>query len=465
MAQVTPIHKDAAATAAAEGLVLMEVFGCQMNIVDAELVLGRFSDHAYESTEKYDDADVVVFNTCSVRGHAEDRVFSRLGALRRWKSERSDRVLAVMGCMAQREADDIRRRMPHVDVVTGTKDFPKLPELVVRSRRGEGPFIVIDGEERPDVDRAPTTRPKPYQAYVTIMRGCNRPCTYCIVPAVRGKEISRPVGEIVDEVKGLVDNGVVEVCLLGQTVNAYDGQRRGEVTLGTLLRELDRVDGLRRLRFITSHPREFNDDTIEAMVDCSRLDRFLHMPIQSGSDTVLRAMKRGYTVDQYRTIVDRIKDRIPDMEIGCDWIVGFPGETEADHQASLDVCREMRFSQSFVFKYSPRPGTVAAEELEDTVPELVKKARNKDLLAAQEAVSLARNDERLGTETEILIEGISRLDDTRLSGRDPAHRIVVIKDQGQQPGELVKVRIVSATALTLFGEPIEPGTPSIQTGL
>lgn len=201
------------------------------------------------------------------------------------------------------------------------------------------------------------------------------------------------------------------------------------------------------------------------MVDCSRLDRFLHMPIQSGSDTVLRAMKRGYTVDQYRTIVNRIKERIPDMEVGCDWIVGFPGETEADHQASLDVCGEMRFSQSFVFKYSPRPGTVAAEELEDTVPEIVKKARNKDLLAAQEAVSLARNDERLGTETEILIEGISRLDDTRLSGRDPAHRIVVIKDRGQKPGELVKVRIVSATALTLFGEPIEPGTPSIHTGL
>lgn len=463
MAQVTPIQKDAAAIAAADGLVLMEVFGCQMNIVDAELVLGRFSDHAYASTERYEDADVVVFNTCSVRGHAEDRVFSRLGALRRWKSERPDRVLAVMGCMAQREADDIRRRMPHVDVVTGTKDFPKLPELVVRARRGEGPFVVLDGEERPDVDRAPTTRPRPYQAFVTIMRGCNRPCTYCIVPTVRGKEVSRPVMEVVDEVKGLVDSGVVEICLLGQTVNAYDGQRRGEVTLGTLLRELDRIDGLRRLRFITSHPREFTPDTIDAMVDCSRLDRFLHMPIQSGSDAVLRGMKRGYTVDQYRTIVARIKDRIPDMEVGCDWIVGFPGETEEDHQASLAVCREMQFSQSFVFKYSPRPGTVAAEQLEDDVPETVKKSRNQDLLAVQSEVSLARHQQRLGTETEILIEGTSRLDDTRLAGRDPAHRIVVIKDQGQRPGELIRVRITDATALTLVGEPIDSGAPIRQT--
>lgn len=434
------------------GRVLMEVFGCQMNIVDAELVLGRFAALDYGPTERYEDADVVVFNTCSVRGHAEDRVYSRLGALRRWRSERADRVLAVMGCMAQREADDLRARMRHVDVITGTRDFPRLPELVARARRGEGPFVVIDGEERPDVERLATSRPRPYQAYVTIMRGCNRPCTYCIVPTVRGREISRPVDEVVDEVKALVDDGVVEVCLLGQTVNAYDGQQRGRVTLGTLLGELDRVDGLRRLRFITSHPREFTDDTLDAMAGHGRLDRFLHMPIQSGSDDVLRRMKRGYTVDQYRAIVERIRARIPDMELGCDWIVGFPGETDEDHAKSVEVCREMQFSQSFVFKYSPRPGTVAATEMEDTVPEAVKKRRNQDLLKAQEEVSIARHRARLGTTTQVLIEGPSRLDASRLAGRDPAHRIVVIPDEGQRAGEIVPVRITDATALTLFGE-------------
>ena len=449
--QQSAVEPDVAATHVA-GRVKMEIFGCQMNIVDAELVMGRFKSLRYAETPSYDDADVVVFNTCSVRGHAEDKVFSRLGQLRQWRASGDDRVLAVMGCMAQREAADIRRRMPHVDVIAGTRDFPRLPELVARARRGEGPFVVIDGEERPDVERFPATRPRPFQAYVTIMRGCNRPCTYCIVPTVRGREISRPVGEVVDEVRALVDDGVREVCLLGQTVNAYDGQRRGEVTLGTLIRELDRVEGLRRLRFITSHPREFNEDTLAAMAESSNLDRFLHMPIQSGSDRMLKAMKRGYTVGAYRDIVARIRELIPDMEIGCDWIVGFPGETDDDFRQSVDACHEFRFSQSFVFKYSPRPGTVAAEELPDDVPEALKKARNQALLAAQEQVSLARNRERIGQVTEVIVEAPSRLDPTKWSGRDPAHRIVVVDDDRLAPGMFARVKIVDVTALTQFGE-------------
>lgn len=438
--------------AAPHGRVKMEIFGCQMNIVDAELVLGRFRQLDYVETASYDDADVLVFNTCSVRGHAEDRVFSRLGALRGWKTARANRVIAVMGCMAQREADDIRRRMPHVDVITGTRDFPQLAELVVRSRRGEGSFLVVDGGQRPDVDRTPAVRPRRFQAYVTIMRGCNRPCTYCIVPTVRGQEISRPVDEIEAEVRALVAEGVREVCLLGQTVNAYDGQRRGEVTLGTLLRRLDEIDGLRRLRFITSHPREFTADTLDAMAASTRLDRFLHMPIQSGSDRVLRRMKRGYTVAAYREIVGQIRSRIPDMEIGCDWIVGFPGETDEDFELSLQACEEFRFSQSFVFKYSPRPGTVAAEEMPDDVPEPVKKARNQALLGAQERVSLQKNAALVGTTTEVVVEGPSRLDPERWTTRDPAHRIVIVDDKRLQPGSFARITIRSATALTLFGD-------------
>ncbi len=432
--------------------VKMEVFGCQMNVVDAELVLGRFKGLNYGETDRYEDADVVVFNTCSVRGHAEDKVFSRLGALRPWKKERPGRVVAVMGCMAQREATDIRRRMPHVDVVAGTRDFPKLAGLVDRVRGGEGPFLVIDGEERPDIERSPTSRPRPFQAYVTIMRGCNRPCTYCIVPTVRGREISRPVDEIVDEVKGLVDDGVIEVCLLGQTVNAYDGQDRGRTTLGTLLRALDRVDGLRRLRFVTSHPSEFNDDTWAAMAESSKLDRFLHMPIQSGSDRMLKAMRRGYTVDKYRRIVDRVREVLPDMGIGCDWIVGFPGETEEDHEASLRICEEIGFSQSFVFKYSPRPGTKAAEEHADDVPTDVKKRRNRELLAVQERVSLAAHRATVGETMQVLFEAKSRLDDSKWSGRNPQHRIVVAADERIRPGTIADVRIEDATALTLFGD-------------
>ncbi len=429
-----------------------------MNVVDAELVLGRLRKLHYVETRDYDAADVVVFNTCSVRGHAEDRVISRLGALRQWKRSKRGRVLAVMGCMAQREAADIRRRMPHVDVITGTKDFPKLADLVEQARAGSGPFVVIDGELRPDIERMPVTRPQPYQAYVTIMRGCNRPCTYCIVPTVRGREVSRPVEEVVSEVEALVNDGVVEICLLGQTVNAYDGGSRGAATLGTLLRRLDRVPGLRRLRFVTSHPRDFDDDTMDAMGECSKLDRFLHMPVQSGSDRILRAMKRGYSVERYRRIVDAIRTRVPDMQIGCDWIVGFPGETEEDFAQSVALCEEMRFVQSFVFKYSPRPGTEAEQKLVDDVPDAVKKERNQRLLAAQESVSIDENKKRIGSEAEILIEGTSRIDETRLMGRDSAHRIVVVPrgtHEGLRAGAFARVRIVDSTALTLVGEVVE----------
>lgn len=432
--------------------VLMEVFGCQMNVVDAELVMGRLRKRKYVETRDYDRADVVVFNTCSVRGHAEDRVYSRLGALRTWKKARPGRVLAVMGCMAQREAEDIRRRMPHVDVITGTKDFPRLAELVDSVRERGGSRVEVDGANRPDIERLPTTRPHPFQAYVTIMRGCNRPCTYCIVPTVRGREVSRPVAEVVAEVEALVADGVVEVCLLGQTVNAYDGGARGAATLGTLLRALDRIAGLRRLRFVTSHPRDFDDDTIAALGECTKLDRFLHMPLQSGSDRILRAMRRGYSLERYRRIVDRIRAVVPDMSIGCDWIVGFPGETEDDFAQSVRACEDLRFVQSFVFKYSPRPGTDAAVRLTDDVPEDVKRRRNHELLAAQERVSLAENAKLVGAETEILIEGRSRLDDTKWAGRDPAHRIVVVADERLRPGAFARVKIVGSTALTLFGE-------------
>lgn len=430
----------------------MEVFGCQMNVVDAELVMGRLRKKNYVETRDYDRADLVVFNTCSVRGHAEDRVYSRLGALRAWKRSRPGRVLAVMGCMAQREAEDIRRRMPHVDVITGTKDFPRLAELVEAVRARGGARVEVGAADRPDIERLPTTRPHPFQAYVTIMRGCNRPCTYCIVPTVRGREVSRPVDEVVAEVEALVGDGVVEVCLLGQTVNAYDGGKRGAATLGTLLRRLDRVAGLRRLRFVTSHPRDFDEDTIEALGECTKLDRFLHMPLQSGSDRILRAMKRGYSVERYRRIVERIRAAVPDMQIGSDWIVGFPGETEDDFAQSVRACEEMRFVQSFVFKYSPRPGTDAAERLVDDVPDEVKRRRNQELLAAQERVSVVEHARRVGTVTEILIEGRSRLDETKWAGRDPAHRIVVVADERLRPGIFARVKIVGSTALTLFGE-------------
>ncbi|MBI4878302.1 MAG: tRNA (N6-isopentenyl adenosine(37)-C2)-methylthiotransferase MiaB [Planctomycetes bacterium] len=435
--------------------VLIEVFGCQMNVVDAELVLGRFAALGFARSTAYDDADVVVFTTCSVRGHAEERVYSRLGALRRWKAERPGRVLAVMGCMAQREAQRITRRVPHVDIVCGTRDFPALPDLVERVRAGRAgprPLVLVDGRERPDAARRPEARLRRRQAYVAIMRGCNRACAYCVVPGARGREVSRPLEEVAGEVQALVAAGVVEVCLLGQTVNAYDGQERGAVTLGTLLRRLEGVRGLRRLRFITSHPASFDADTLAAMAESSKLDRFLHMPLQSGSDRILKAMRRGYTLERFRAVASRVRALIPDMRFGCDWIVGFPGESEEDHGLSLAACEELRFVQSFVFKYSPRPGTFAAEHLADDVPIEVKKRRHRELLLLQERISLEENLALRGRIAEVLVEGRSRLDPAKWSGRDAAHRIVVLDDDRLAEGALCSARIVDATALTLFGE-------------
>ena len=437
---------------------MLETYGCQMNIVDSELVLGGFRKLAFTEALSSDEADVIVLNTCSVRDHAEHRVISRIGALRTWKKALPGRALVVMGCMAQRDAKDIRRRMPHVDLVAGTKDFPRIPELVVRIRQGEGPFVALDGEDRPDVTRDPGSRPRKHQAFVSIMRGCNRPCTYCIVPTVRGRATSRPMEEVVSEVKSLVDDGVVEVCLLGQTVNAYDGGGRGQGNLGTLIRQLESVEGLRRLRFVTSHPQDFSEEIIREMAASTRLDRFLHMPIQSASNRMLKAMRRGYTLEKYLSTVAAIRDAIPDMQFGCDWIVGFPGETEEDHQQSVEVCREIGFSQSFVFKYSPRPGTAAAV-LPDDVPEEIKKRRYQDLLAAQAEVSARANSRLIGLETDVLIEGRSRLDQSKWSGRDPAHRIVVLDQNGLAPGMIIRARVRKVTALTLFADLVGKAGP------
>jgi tRNA-2-methylthio-N6-dimethylallyladenosine synthase len=403
-------------------------FGCQMNKYDSNLVEGRFRTAGYRVSGALDDADVVLFNTCSVREHAEERVYSWLGELKRAKLERPELVIGVMGCLAQRAEDDVFRRAGHVDIVCGTKRFPDLPLMVdeVRARRADPDArpseqrlleVGTDGEVR--IERAGEAYGGGLHGYLAVMRGCDLNCTYCIVPTTRGRVASRPIAALVDEARGMVDHGAKVITLLGQTVNSYGEDlpapgpgeplgtgRKGRPSLADAIRALNELDGLERIRLITLHPSYVTEALADAIADCEKAERFLPLPAQSGSDRVLRAMKRGYTTDLYRRRLDLLRARVPDIELGSDWIVGFPGETDEDFAASEAFLAEVGFAQSYVFKYDERP-TTAAASLADDVPTDVKKARNRALLAAAERAGLARMERHLGATREVLVESES----------------------------------------------------------
>jgi tRNA-2-methylthio-N6-dimethylallyladenosine synthase len=429
-------------------------FGCQMNKLDSELAAAEFQRHGFTITPDPDEAGVVVVNTCSVRKHAEERALSNLGRFRRARDRFPGFVLALMGCMAQKEGDALLKAYSHLDIVCGTRRFVDLPEFVARVRAEGGRHAVTDDAPLA-FERSTATRPDAYRAFVAVMRGCNNFCSYCIVPHVRGREISRPPDEVEREVGALVADGCVEITLLGQNIDAY---KYGDVGLAGLLGQLDgNVAGLRRLRFVTSHPKDISDGLLLAMAERPSVCEHLHMPAQSGSTRILRAMNRGYTVERYREIVASARASVPDIEIASDFIVGFPGETDEDFEATVSLVRECQFNQSFIFKYSPREGTKAAA-MADDVPLAVKQERNQRLLAVQKEVSGERRRAKIGTTAEVLIEGVSKRDPSRLTGRTRGHGIVVFPvpaGPALPPGALVDVRIADATPLTLFGE-LEP---------
>ena len=445
--------------------VCFETFGCQMNKLDSELMLGLLEEAGYESCAEADAADLILFNTCSVRKHAEDRVYSRLGALKRLKESRPDLVIGVLGCMAQKEREKLFDAAPHIDLVCGTHEFARLPQLVEAVRDGHVRQLAVDetGELGPlFVLRRP--RPNACQAFVSVMRGCDNFCSYCVVPFVRGREASRPADEIVDEVKRLVDAGVVEVTLLGQNVSSY-GKDLKDMNLAKLLHRVSAVEGLGRLRFITSHPAQMSVDVLKAMRDLPNVMEYLHMPAQSGSTTVLERMNRGYTREQYTDLVEKAHQVVPGIAVASDFIVGFPGETEDDFNESVTLIERCRFSGSFIFKYSPRPGTKAAE-FEDDVPMDVKRRRNQELLAVQERISTEENAKFVGRTVEVLVEGPSKTNPNRLMGRARDHRIVIIDTAGSNKnkratagltsrvaaGMITAIRITDSTPLALYGE-------------
>jgi tRNA-2-methylthio-N6-dimethylallyladenosine synthase len=429
-----------------------ETYGCQMNKLDTELAEQALSEAGFARTEEVREADLIVLNTCSVRDHAEHRVVSRLGRLRPGGKLRKDgAVLALVGCMAQRQGEELFKTAPHLDIVAGTKEFVRLPELYREVKDRSRRLAAVSLSDEFDYARDPRHRTTGHQAYVSIMRGCDLHCTYCIVPTTRGPEESRALQDVVDEVRRLVDDGVVEVCLLGQTVNSWGKQLPGSPDLADLLAALDQIEGLLRTRFVTSHPNFFTNRFWERVRDLRTFCPAVHVPAQHGSDRVLKRMARLYTTGVYRDMVTEARAAIPDIALASDWIVGFPGETEHDHQQSLAFLREVGFAQSFVFKYSPRPDTPSERRMADDVPAEVKNRRCNEMLAAQEEQSQAHSQAKVGTTVEVLVDGPSKTNSEVLSGRTRDSKIVIFDGPASLAGRLVKVAVESATAYTIYG--------------
>jgi tRNA-2-methylthio-N6-dimethylallyladenosine synthase len=445
-----------------------------MNVLDTELVVGSLRRQGYELTHEETEADVILFNTCSVRQHAEDKIYSALGRLRAHKRRHPGKVIGVLGCMAQKDQEQVRRRAPHVDIVCGTGQLARLPELIAEVEKTGTPQLALslarNEASRHEVERSfesydplrdPSMRPTAFQAYVRIMIGCDKFCTYCIVPSVRGPEQSRPPEHIAAEVRQLAGEGCKEVTLLGQTVNSYkyahrDGRRE---TLAGLLERIHDTPGIERIKFITNFPRDMGDDLLDAVRDLPRVCSYLHVPVQSGCNDVLKRMKRLYTVEFYRDMLARCRQRVPGVAVSSDFIVGFCGETEQSFERTCDLVRTAGFKNSFIFKYSSRPGTKGAELYADDIPEAVKKRRNNDLLAIQNAVSLEDHLERVGQTVEVLVEGPSKTalkhdhgtGPRQLTGRTMTDHIVVFDGNDRLIGQTVKVAIEEATSFTLFG--------------
>ena len=450
-------------------------YGCQMNKLDTALVSSSLKDAGFVLTESVSEADVVLINTCSVREHAEQRVISHLGHLKHIKESRPDLVVGVIGCMAQRLGAKLLEHKA-VDIVCGPAQIPQITKLLTETLRQRKETIAITEKIRrkttqsesralEDFESAYGIGDKhiPAQAFVRAMRGCDNFCTYCIVPYVRGPEVSRPPEAIIDQIAKLADAGVKQVTLLGQRVNAYKYQTGDKTySLADLLRMASDIEGIEWIRFVTSYPsEEFFDEILQAMAALPKVCNYLHIPAQSGSDKILRAMNRHYTAGQYLQLLTRARAIVPDIAIAGDFIVGFPGETQIDFQATVDLVKKARYKNCFIFKYSPRPDTTADKRLADDIPLEVKKIRNTELLDVQEKISDRLSAEYLGKQVRVLIEGLSKkphLDSAQsdgnpqLIGRTETDYIVVFNGPQSLAGQFAKVKITKTSPLTLFAE-------------
>lgn len=428
--------------------IYIETYGCQMNLADTEIVLGILNGKGYSVTQEAKDADVVLLNTCSIRENAEQRIYGRLGSFKNLKESKPGLVVGILGCMAERLRKDLVEKKSIVDLVVGPDEYRRLPELIDVAYNGDkGIGVKLSRTETYD-DIAPH-REDGLQAWISVMRGCDKFCTFCVVPFTRGRERSRTLTSIVDEIKELSNRGFKEVTLLGQNVNSYIDNDRD---FADLLADCAEVDRSLRIRFTTSHPQDLSDKLLYTITENSNICNYIHLPVQSGSDRILELMNRTYTINHYLSLIEKARKIIPGVSFSTDIISGFPTETYEDHVKTLDVMRLVKYDGAYMFKYSPREGTKAFQ-MEDDVDEETKSKRLQEIIDLQQQISYEVNQELIGTEETVLVEGLSKKSDQFFAGRTDTNKVVIFpKDINVEEGSYVKVKINRATQATLFGE-------------
>ena len=433
---------------------LIVTYGCQMNEHDSEKILGMLKEMSYVETDNREDADLIIYNTCCVRENAELKVYGNLGALKSLKENNSDLIIAVCGCMMQQPkvVEEIKRKYKHVDLVFGTHNLHKFPELLANCKQSDNMLVEVWEHEGEIVEGITAIRKYDIKAFVNIMYGCNNFCTYCIVPYTRGRERSRQVKDIVNEVINLANNGTKEITLLGQNVNSYGKSLTPQVEFADLLGELNNINGIERIRFMTSHPKDLSDSLIEAMGKYNKICEHIHLPFQSGSNSVLKKMNRNYTKENYLQLVSNLKETVPEISLTTDIIVGFPGETEEDFMNTLDIVDQVRFDSAFTFLYSVRDGTPAAKMYEQ-IDDKTKHKRFNRLVEKINSIGAEINKSYLYKEVEVLVEGPSKTDESKLMGRTRQNKLVnFIGGDPSLIGKLVMIRITEPKTFSLNGE-------------
>lgn len=433
----------------------IETWGCQMNEEDSEKLSGGLKPLGHTRTEVKEDADIIIFNTCCVRENAEQKVDGNLGALKKLKKQNPEKVIAVTGCMMQQDgmADKIISKFPFVDIIIGTHNAYKFTEYLGRALGGERPIVEVWDKEADIIEGAPIDRASTIKGFVTIMYGCNNFCTYCIVPHVRGRERSRQPEEIIKEIEAMVKEGYKEVTLLGQNVNSYGKGLEEKINFAELLRRINKIEGIERVKFMTSHPKDLSEEVIDVIAEGDKLCETIHLPVQSGSSRILKKMNRHYTREQYMETVRKIKERIPGVALTTDIIVGFPGETEEDFLDTLNMVKEVEYDSAFTFLYSRRSGT-PADLMFDQIDDETKKDRFNRLVEVVNEVSAKKNKEYEGKTVEILVEGESKSDPSKLTGRTRTGKLVNFTATPDSIGKLIQVKITKANSFSLIGEQI-----------
>ena len=426
------------------------VYGCQMNIADAERMEGQLQGSGYARTEEMSDADIILINTCCVRETAEDKVYGKIGEIKKIKEKNPKLIFGIAGCMAQKEGDNLMRRAPHIDFVLGTGKVQELTRIIAEIAAEHTSVVDVALSDSEIAENLPVARGGKFSAWVPIMYGCNNFCTYCIVPYVRGRERSRAPEEVVAEVQRAVSEGYREVTLIGQNVNSY-GKDHKAADFADLLCMVDEVEGIRRVRFMTSHPKDISDKLIDTIKNGTHICEHIHLPVQYGSSRILKAMNRGYTVERYRERAQRVREALPSASLTTDLIVGFPGETDEDFAEMLSFLREMRYDSAYTFLYSKRSGTPAATMAYQVADE-VKHARLNALMEEQNAISREINEQLLGRTLEVMVEGASKNDPAVWSGRTRTNKIVLFPHGAEQEGDFVQVRVTQPQTWVLKGE-------------